>query len=174
MRIIGPPSSTLPHMQTKLPGLGATNLFIYDMLQPLWDAATDYGIDPVGMVAQSFKETGGGTFKGKAKPEFRNTAGIKNRESLFPGVDDDDNPLAHARFASWEVGALAHAQHLCAYTGIDVNMSMFTVIDPRYDFARRTSPGTWVENWSDLGGKWAPSPTYGAEIELIMTRLQTP
>jgi hypothetical protein len=128
----------------------------------------------VGMVAQAYKETGGGTFKGKVRPEFRNTAGIKNRESLFPGVDDDDNPLAHARFASWEVGALAHAQHLCAYTGIDVTVWIRPIVDPRYSYARRTGPATWVEHWRELGGLWAPSKTYGTEIETTMEALRLP
>jgi N-acetylmuramoyl-L-alanine amidase len=136
------------------------------MFPSLWSGAERYNIDPVGLVAQSYKETGAGNFPGRVKPEFYNTCGLKNRVlGLFPGVDDGDNPLAHARFASWEAGARAHAQHVRAYTGWPVRDDL--VIDPRYWLVS----GQKCEDWADLSGKWAPSATYGQEIEALMVRL---
>jgi hypothetical protein len=136
-----------------------------EMLPELWAAALPYGIDPVGMVAQSGKETGWGTFTGSVSPRFYNTAGIKIRhQDLFPGITDGDRPLAHQMFPNWRVGAVAHAQHLVAYTGGTV---AGMVVDPRYNLV----PAPRVETWAELGGRWAPSPTYGREVEEIMGRL---
>jgi hypothetical protein len=164
VRIIGPPSAKLASII--LP-TGTTALFRDQIAPALWDAAVSYGIDPVGVVAQSYKETVGGTFKGNVRPEFCNPCGLKNRVSLFPGVDDNDNPLAHARFASWEVGAEAHVQHLCAYAGQPLLGQM--IVDPRYDFVAGKYA---LENFNELGGRWAPSLTYGLELVAIARRLQ--
>jgi hypothetical protein len=174
MRIIGPPSASNSQVLRNVQLAGATTLFTGVMFTHLWDAAINYGIDPVGMVAQSFKETGGGSYRGKVKPEFYNTAGIKVRHmDLFPGVTDNDNPLAHQMFPNWQTGAEAHAQHLCAYAGVDVLSMGVLLVDPRYFYARKTSPINWCENWSDFGnGAWAPGPTYGTDLETLMRRLQ--
>ncbi len=69
-------------------------------------------------------------------------------------------------FPNWEVGAAAQAQHVRAYAGLPVTGEL--IVDPRY---------VWVigrfslTEWSDLGGRWAPSPTYGIEIENLMQQL---
>ena len=86
---------------------------------------------------------------------------------MFPGITDQDRPLAHQMFPSWEVGAAAQAQHLRAYAGQpvtgDLSLTSLRV-------GHRTLS---LIEWSDLGGKWAPSPTYGIEIEQIMQTLAT-
>ena len=170
MRILGPPplGVTLGTLQAGLTALGGNALFVNDMAPPLWAAAVKYAIDPVGMVAQAFKETAGGAFKGKVRAEFCNPAGLKLRHpGLFLGVTDGDNPLAHSMFANWAVGAEAHAQHLRAYTGCLLDGHL--VVDPRLVFV----VGRYrVETFEELGGKWAPSPTYGNEIVAIANRLQ--
>jgi hypothetical protein len=169
MRILGPPPKgvTLATVKTLLPGLGATPLFVNDMAPALWTAAVKYAVDPTGLIAQAFKETGGGTFKGNVRAEFCNPAGIKLRyPNLFPGVTDGDNPLAHAMFPNWAVGAEAHAQHLRAYTGALIDGHL--VVDPRLVFV----VGRYqVETFEELGGKWAPSPTYGTELVAIASKL---
>ena len=167
MRMIGPPSATRTHVVGTLAGLAPTALFVNDMFPALWDAGLQYCVDPVGMVAQSYKETGGGAFSGKVKPLFFNTAGIKIRNpDLFPGVTDDDRPLAHQMFANWQVGAAAQAQHVRAYAGCPVTGEL--IVDPRYVWV--IGKHTLTE-WSQLGGKWAPSPTYGTEIEQLIQKL---
>lgn len=168
MRIIGPASArdvdvaarvqALPHVHAR---------FVGEMFTPLWTAAKAYGIDPVGVIAQALKETGGGNFTGRVRPEFCNPCGLKIRyQNLFPGITDGDNPLAHAVFPSWAVGATAHCQHLLAYAGGAVDG---LIVDPRYVYVAGKH---WVENFAELGGKWAPSPTYGVEIEALMKQLQ--
>lgn len=170
MRILGPPPKgvTLTTVKALLPGMGATPLFVNDMAPALWAAAVKYAIDPTVLIAQAFKETGGGTFKGKVRPEFCNPAGIKTRyPNLFPGITDGDNPLAHSMFANWNVGAEAHAQHLRAYTGALIEGHL--VVDPRLVYV----VGKYqVEHFEDLSGKWAPSMSYGHEVVAIAANLQ--
>jgi N-acetylmuramoyl-L-alanine amidase len=137
------------------------------MFPALWTAAVAYNVDPVGVVAQSAKETSFGHYGGAVLPEQHNTCGLKVRAPGYAGLlTDGDNTLAHQTFWSWEVGALAHVQHLRAYAGWPVDGM---VVDPRYQ---------WVvgryrcEQWAELGGRWAPSPTYGLEIETVMGKLR--
>lgn len=172
MRIIGPPSAERGLVLARLwDVLGNVHIrFGSEMFSPLWIAAATYGIDPVGVIAQAWKETGGGRFTGQVSPQFYNTAGIKVRHvGKYPGVDDGDRPLAHAQFASWDVGAVAHVQHLCAYAGVPLEGHL--IVDPRYTLVAGKHR---LEQWSDLGGKWAPSSSYGTELEAIMRRLQGP
>lgn len=167
--ILGPPTAQIERVIANLPSGFATR-FRDDMLPALWRAAEDHGIDPVGMVAQAAKETAWGRFGNRVRPAFHNTCGLKihtSQQALFRRVTDGDRPLAHAMFANWETGATAHAQHLLAYTGKrDVSG---LIIDPRFTLVT----GEPISRWSELGGKWAPSPTYGIEIESIMQRLSS-
>jgi hypothetical protein len=143
--------------------------FEEDMFPALWDAAVFNQVDPVGVVAQSWKETGGGNFTGNVRPEFNNTCGLKLRDEqrkLFPGITDNDHPLSHAMFATWEQGALAHVQHLIAYGGGLIPFR--EVVDPRYHLVAGRNE---LVHFSDLNGKWAQNnPTYGDEVEAIMRR----
>ncbi len=167
MRLIGPPSAEHLDVRVRCAELGAHSRFGTEMFWPLWNTAVQLTIDPVGVIAQAYKETAGGRFGGRVTPQHYNTAGIKVRHPGYGGpATEGDEQLAHAAFASWDVGALAHVQHLRAYAGWPVDG---LVVDPRY----------WLvigkhqcENWFELGGKWAPSLTYGVEIEAIMRRLQ--
>lgn len=144
--------------------------FLTHMLSPLWEAALHHGIDPVGMVAQSGHETGWGTYGGAAHPAFNNTCGLKASELVrqaFPGEAGGDLPLAHAQFATLDVGARAHAQHLLAYCGVPVYYDL--LVDPRYHLV---GPPRCV-HWRDLNGRWAgrAGTTYGSRIEQIADEL---
>jgi N-acetylmuramoyl-L-alanine amidase len=167
MRIIGPPSASadivLAHLATHF---SVHARFTAEMFPALWEAGEKYSIDPVGVVAQSYKETAGGKFTGVVRPEFYNTCGLKIRHLGVLPEASGDLPLAHSMFASWEVGAEAHVQHLRAYAGWPVDRGL--IVDPRYRYVT----GSRLENWSELGTRWAPSPTYGTEIETIMTQLR--
>lgn len=167
MRIIGPPSADRQAVFDRLKESSVHTRFLDEMFGPLWAAGEAYGIDPVGIVAQSYKETGGGQFGGRVLPGFFNTCGLKIRQpGILPGTEGDQ-PLAHAMFANWAVGAEAHVQHLCAYAGQPLRS--WLVVDPRY---------VWVvgryrlEAFEELGGRWAPSLTYGDELMAIARRLQ--
>lgn len=145
-----------------------------EIMRAVWEASLRYGIDPVGAVAQAWKETGRGTFErrpgvpGAVRAEFRNPCGLKIRHpGLFPGVTDGDEPLAHAMFGSWETGAHAHVQHLCAYAGQPLPAGTI-IVDPRYTLVRKP----YAETFEELSGRWAPSPTYGQELVQIARHLQ--
>lgn len=165
MWIIGRPSANY-FLNLRLPE-NTSQVFTRDMLPALWGAAEEYCIDPVGLVAQSLKETGNGNFGGQITAQYYNTCGLKQRHiGKYPGVDDGDRPLAHAQFPNWEVGARAHAQHVRAYAGWPVKG---LILSPRYVFVIGQYK---LDHWSEFGGgKWAPSPTYGQEIEQIMQRI---
>lgn len=169
MRILAPPPPrvTLATVQARLVALDVHQRFTNDVAPALWAAAVKYAIEPTGMIAQSLKETAGGRFTGMVRPEFYNTAGIKTRHpNVFPGITDGDNPLAHSMFANWAVGAEAHAQHLRVYTGALLDGHL--IVDPRLVFV----VGRYrVETFEELGGKWAPSPSYGQEVVAIANKL---
>lgn len=169
MQIIGPPTATWETVRTMLlrqPSIAP--LFVNEIAPALWDAGLENVVDPLGMVAQSAKETDWGRFPGKVKAGFYNTAGIKVRnQGLYP-ESAGDLPLAHAQFASWWIGARAHAQHLRAYAGCAVPER--DVVDPRYwlVFGKHR-----LGSFMDLGGpgRWAPSPSYGTELVQIARKL---
>lgn len=164
MNILSPATATKDTVLGNLQS-SVTELFRITMFPCLWAAAEANGINPVGMIAQSGKETGWGTYTGQVTAQFYNTAGIKVRhQDLFPGITTGDNPLAHQMFANWECGALAHAQHLLAYCGKDATG---LIVDPRYTLVN----APFVTQWSELGGRWAPSPTYGTEIQAMIGML---
>lgn len=177
MRILGPPTTTYTQITNSLQGLKVDPLFIAEMAYPLWLAGRKYFIDPVGMIAQSIKETGGGKFPGKVKPGFFNTCGLKIRNQGVLGTPDDptvgEQPLAHAMFPSWVVGAEAHAQHLRAYANWTLESEVdknYLIVDPRYTFVVGLHR---CENFEDLSGKWAiPGENYGPEIVAIARKLQ--
>jgi N-acetylmuramoyl-L-alanine amidase len=174
VRIIGPPSVPVEIVFERMLGMKVEQRFRDDAVPELWDAAERYRIDPVGLVAQALKETGLGRFGGKVKFEFYNPCGLKTRHpDLFPGVTDGDNPLAHAMFPNWRVGALAHGQHVIAYAGWPELVTDLgdPIVDPRWDYVAGRHR---LEDWAELGGKWAPSTTYGVEIEALMRRLGSP
>ncbi|PRY35340.1 glucosaminidase domain-containing protein [Umezawaea tangerina] len=168
MRILGPSpvGVTLATVKALLPALGATPRFVNEMAGPLWTAAEKYAVYPPGVLAQAFKETKGGAYGGQVKPEHCNTAGLKLRyPGLYPETSGDQ-PQAHAQFPSWEVGAEAHVQHLRAYTGCLVTGHLN--VDPRWVFV----VGKYrIETFEELGGKWAPSPSYGTELVAIANQL---
>lgn len=169
MNIISAASALRMDVEQRLPA-ATTSLFREAMLPELWGAAVAYGIDPVGMVAQAGKETGWGSYTGNVKPWFYNTAGIKVRHVSsvmgLLGTTNEDHPLVHQQFSNWTVGAVAHAQHLVAYTG---GTATGLIVDPRYTLV--VPP--FVETWAGLGGRWAPSPTYGLELEALITQLRS-
>lgn len=168
MRIIGPPCTPLDRVTAGLASAGATTLFLDDILPAVWAAGTRYGIDPAGLAAQAAKETGYGAFGGAVTADFRNPAGLKVRalgRAPFPAGDE---PLAHASFPTWRTGALAQAQHVCAYAGLPLPDGEI-LVDPRWDWVAGKYA---LENWAQLGTRWAPSPTYGIEIEQMLSTWQ--
>jgi N-acetylmuramoyl-L-alanine amidase len=173
MRIMGPPSAQLDVVQRKLREQGRPAYFIDVMVPVLYKEGQRAGVDPVVMIAQSAKETGWGTFPGKVPLWFCNTAGIKispEQQKLLKvlkdaaGITDPDHMLDHECFPSWTMGARAHAQHLRAYCGAPVPLE--DVVHPRYFAVSRR-----ISSVEQLSGNWAPSATYGAEVQRIALSL---
>ena len=167
MTILGPVTVSRETVLANLPP-EADGLFRDTMFPELWQAAEVNGLRPEGVVAQALKETDKGRFTGRVKEWFHNTAGIKVRYlaevKALLGTEDGDHPLCHAQFPNWQVGAIAHAQHLLAYAG---QLPEGLLVDPRFWLVTKPPITTWVE----LGGRWAPSPTYGFELVDIIRRL---
>lgn len=172
MIIMGLPTASLAHVRSKF----SAGRFRDEMLNPLWSAAANRGVDPVGVVAQSMKETATGQFGGQVKPQFYNTCGLKIRHmEMYPGITDNDNPLAHQVFPNWRVGAIAHVQHLMAYAGVPVLHE--PILTGRYDYVFGKYSN--IIHFENLGGKtedgrikWAPSSSYGSELVAIARKLQ--
>lgn len=170
MLIIGPPTAEWSSVDHRLAVLGANDLFGEVIGPAVWAAAVDYGIDPVGMLAQAAHETGWGKFGRATHPWHRNTCGLKVRDlkALAElGISGDNNPACHAQFASWHQGARAQAQHLWAYCGRHVPPA--DVVDPRYDWVIGKQACVTFE---DLGGKWAPALDYGKRIVALASQMQ--
>ena len=141
----------------------AATLFLDDMVPALFAVAVRYGIDPAVLIGQAAHETGWGLFGRAVTPEHHNTCGLKVKYPVGP----DSNPDDHARFATWLDGATAHAQHLYAYMGRDLPPGAVN-IDPRWVWVYGNHAITTLE---ELGGKWAPSLTYGTTVALVVARL---
>lgn len=172
MRIMGPATADRAKAFGKLAAFSPSPLFVDTIAPAVWQAALRYGIDPVGAVAQSAKETGWGKFPGAITAQWRNTCGLKVREdgmvrSLL-GTTNFDHALVHAQFGSWETGAAAHMHHLRAYAGCPIVGE--PVLSPRYDYVIGKAP---LLNFEDLGGvgRWAPASDYGIRLVEIANKL---
>jgi hypothetical protein len=159
--IIAKPSGNLAQAKEWAKNKGATTLFI-SLADIFWKLAPAVGVDPVVAYTQSAKETGYGKFGGVLDESFRNPCGMKRKEG---GGDYDKE--AHQRFLSWEEGIQAQIDHLALYAGAPGYPKSNTP-DPRhFDFIKGTAPTI-----EQLGGKWAPSPSYGTDIVKMMSDLQ--
>lgn len=167
MDIAGTPTASWETVHTNMIRLGATDLFIDTIAPTVWQAALDYRLDPVGVVAQSAHETGWASFPRKTQPWHRNTCGLKvaDYKLLEQWGIDSEHPLAHAQFATWQMGALAHVQHLWAYLGWPVPLR--DLVDPRYHHIDQTRR---VTTYQELGGRWAGAG-YGARVVDVAARL---
>lgn len=163
--ILGPKGGSIGAYQARAREIGASALFVDEMIPALHDAAVIHGIDPAVLIGQSGHETGWGNFGRAVTPEHHNTCGLKIRNPVGP----DDNPDDHARFASWFEGATAHAQHLYAYMTKPLPAGE-PLVDPRWDWVFPV--GHRVQTVEQLGRKWAPSPTYGEAVAAVAARFR--
>jgi hypothetical protein len=172
--IMGRPSMSLSELKSATTAISypkdqvASSLLTGLILPALWTEAVDHGIDPVVMLAQCAHETNWARFTGAVSPRHYNTCGLKvnsNIQGLYPEASGD-LPMAHATFASWNVGARAHAQHLRAYCFVPVSPYEL-IVDPRYGLVH----GPPCYELHDLNGRWA-GPQYGDLVESIVTELR--
>lgn len=168
MNILGPPSEDYDTV-VRLIGARGTDLFIDHMVPALWEEATRYGVDPVGVVAQSAHETGWGAFKGVVPPTFHNTAGIKIMPAIqlaYFDIAGGDRPFAHAQFGNWNHGARAQVHHLRAYASAPVPED--EVVHARYYDVLRLQKH--IITFQQLSNNWAGAG-YGDKVMSIARTL---
>ncbi|SFC85177.1 N-acetylmuramoyl-L-alanine amidase [Clostridium uliginosum] len=142
---------------------GATNTFI-NLAELYWKYAKDCGnVNPGIAYVQSAKETGYGKFGGVLDETYNNPCGLKTSAG---GGDTDPN--AHTRFNSWDEGVQAHLDHLALYAGAE-GYPKSNTYDPRHFVTIKGKSPTV----NSLGGKWAPSSTYGEEVNSLYNDMLT-
>ncbi|NFT06123.1 cell wall hydrolase [Clostridium botulinum] len=133
---------------------GATEEFL-SLADLYWKYSETCGdVNPAIAYVQSAKETGFGRFGGVLDSSFRNPCGMKTSQG---GSDGDKN--AHKKFNTWDEGVQAHMDHLALYAGANGYPKSDTY-DPRHFISIKGKSPTV----NSLGGKWAPSLTYGEEV----------
>lgn len=165
MNILSKPKTTrdqtIGKMQEWAKRKGANQLFI-DLSSIFYDISTKVGVNPLVTYCQSAKETGYMKFGGVLNASFNNPCGLKTNTG---GGDNDPN--AHQRFKNWEEGIQAQVDHLALYAGAKGYPKLGTP-DPRhFSFIKGTAPTV-----QSLGGKWAPSATYGSEIVKMIKEVE--
>ncbi|MFW2489220.1 N-acetylmuramoyl-L-alanine amidase [Clostridium chromiireducens] len=140
---------------------GATDTFV-GLAQLYWKYAPTHGnVNPAIAYVQAAKETGYGKFGGVLDESYKNPCGMK---TSVGGSDTD--PSAHQRFNTWDEGVQAHVDHLALYAGAS-GYPRSNTYDPRH-FATIKGKAVTV---NALGGKWAPSLTYGEEVNKLYNNL---
>jgi N-acetylmuramoyl-L-alanine amidase len=161
VKIISETKATEKQAEEWAKSKGATDTFV-NLAQLYWKYAPDHGnVNPAVAYVQAAKETGYGNFGGVIDESYHNPCGLK---TSVGGSDTDPN--AHQKFNTWDEGVQAHLDHLALYAGAD-GYPRSDSYDPR-DFV--TIKGTIV-TVNALGGKWAPSLTYGEEINELYNDL---
>jgi N-acetylmuramoyl-L-alanine amidase len=139
---------------------GATPTFVR-LAKIYWRLAPRRGVRPEVAYAQAAKETNFGRFTGVLDASFRNPCGLK----VTAGGGNYD-PGAHKRFPSWRAGIAAHLDHMALYAGA-TGYPRRSTPDPRH-FPFLRGKARTVER---LGGKWAPSPSYGRDLARLVRTL---
>lgn len=140
---------------------GATSTFV-GLADLYWRYAPSHGnVNPAIAYMQAAKETGYGNFGGVLNESYHNPCGLK---TSVGGSDTDPN--AHQKFNTWDEGVQAHLDHLALYAGAS-GYPRSDTYDPRHFVTIKGSAVTV----NALSGKWAPSLTYGQEINKMYNDL---
>ena len=139
---------------------GATPLFV-SLARLYWEVGEELDVRPEVAYAQAAKETNFGRFTGVLDVALHNPCGLKRT-----GGGPNASVGAHMRFSSWRQGITAQLEHLALYAGAD-GYPRATSPDPR---AFRKLAGT-ARSVEALGGRWAPSPTYGRSVARLVSSL---
>lgn len=162
-KIISETEITVEQAQKWAKSKGATNTFV-ELAELYWEYAPEHGgVNPAIAYLQAAKETGYGKFGGVLNESYKNPCGMKTSAG---GSDTDPN--AHQKFNTWDEGVQAQLDHLALYAGAKGYPKSKT-FDPRH-FSTIKGKAVTV---NALGGKWAPSLTYGEEINKTYNDLLT-
>ncbi len=161
INIISDTNVTVEQAEKWAKSKGASNEFI-DLAELYWEYAKEHGkVNPAIAYVQSAKETAYGNFGGVLNAGYKNPCGMKTSTG---GADSDPN--AHEKFETWEDGVKAHLDHLALYAGAK-GYPRSNTTDPRH-FVTIKGKAVTVNS---LGGNWAPSTTYGEEVNKLYRNL---
>ena len=141
------------------------NCSVEDIVRYYYEEAGREGIRPDVALCQALKETGFFAYGGDVSPKQNNFCGLGATGNREPG----------ASFATPQLGARAHIQHLLAYAGKDEPKA--AIVDPRYSLIVRYHPEIHgqIRVWTGLNGVWAvPGRTYGQDILKLWQQAQAP
>lgn len=161
LKIISDSKVTAKQVKKWAKSKGATETFI-DLADLYFEYSADCGdVNPAIAYVQAAKETNYGKFGGVLDENYYNPCGLK----IASGGSDADRD-AHEKFNNWDEGVQAHLDHLALYAGAN-GYPKSDSYDPRQF---KTIKGT-VTTVDSLGGKWAPSLTYGEEVNKLYKEL---
>ena len=157
IKIISNTKVTVAQAKSWAKSKGATETFI-GLADLYFKYAEECGdVNPWIAYVQAAKETGYGKFGGVLDETYHNPCGMKISSG---GSDYDKN--AHQKFNSWDEGVQAHMDHLALYAGAE-GYPKSNTYDPRHFVTIKGK----AQTVNSLGGKWAPSITYGEEINSL-------
>ncbi len=133
-----------------------------DVAPLYWSIAPRYGVPPEGPYGQAAKETNRGHYTGVVPWEYHNWCGLKTTAG---GSNSDAR--AHMRFGSDADGVLAHVQHWARYGGATAPAPGDALLDTRWQAVAWT-----IATVEEMGGKWAPSASYGTETAGVIASIR--
>ena len=141
------------------------NCSVETLVKAYYIEAGREGIRPDIALCQAIKETGVFGYGGDVSPSQNNFCGLGATGNKEPG----------AKFATPQLGARAHIQHLMVYA--TKTRPSVEIVDPRYDLVIKNRPDIHghKKKWTDLNGVWAvPGTTYGQDILKIWRSAKAP
>ena len=141
------------------------NCTVAEIVSYYYQEAGREGIRPDVALCQALKETGFFAYGGDVSPKQNNFCGLGATGNHEPG---------HS-FATPQLGARAHIQHLLAYSRRE--QPSIKIVDPRYWHVVRNRPDLHgkIAKWTGLNGTWAvPGKNYGQEILSLWRQAQAP
>ncbi|WP_240927562.1 S-layer homology domain-containing protein [Paenibacillus thiaminolyticus] len=164
--ILGPSTTTLAQAKAWARSKNAPAEFV-ELADLYWQLAPERGgVDPAVAYVQFAHETGylyrdGHSAAGIDK-SYHNPCGLK-----VTAGGGDYEASAHKRFRDWREGISAHLDHLALYAGA-AGYPRAGTPDPRH-FAYLHGTARTVQ---ELGGKWAPSTSYGQKLVQYLKEVQ--
>ncbi|MFW5437127.1 N-acetylmuramoyl-L-alanine amidase [Paenibacillus apiarius] len=158
VNILGKASASIAQAKEWARAKKAPKEFV-DLADLYWQLAPSRGgVDPAVAYVQFAHETGylyrDGRSSAGIDASYCNPCGLK-----ITAGGGDYQASAHKRFGNWKEGITAHLDHLALYAGASGYPKKDTP-DPRH-FTYLLGSAKTVQ---ELGGKWAPSASYGRKL----------
>lgn len=166
--IVGNKQATLGQARAWARSRNAAQIFV-DLAEKYWQIApTRGGVRPEVAYAQAALETGYMKYGGVIESTYHNPCGMKKK-----GGGPDGAASSHQQYASWDDGITACIDHLALYAGA-AGYPLPEGATP--DGKQSRSLYGVAPTVEQLGGIWAPSPTYGSHIvsDLLAPLIATP